>query len=129
MKINFQNLRKLYVFYVMFKNITFLNRIEFITFIMVQRIGGNRRKSRAKMRKPVSQRGKISITSYLAKYNDGDRVQLKAEPAIQKGIYHLNFHGKSGIVKGMQGNCYKVYVKDGDKDKCLLVHPVHLAKL
>ncbi len=96
---------------------------------MVQRIGGNRRKSRAKMRKDVKSRGKISITSYFAKYVDGERVQLKAEPAVQKGIYHLNFHGRSGIVKGMQGNCYKVHVLDGSKDKCLLVHPVHLAKL
>ena len=96
---------------------------------MVQRIGGNRRKSRAKMRKAVQDRGKISITKYLAKYEDGERVQLKAEPAVQKGIYHLNFHGKTGLVKGMQGNCYKVHVLDGKKEKCLLVHPVHLTKV
>lgn len=81
------------------------------------------------MRKAVSSRGKISITSYLAKYEDGDRVQLKAEPAVQKGLYHLDYHGKSGIVKGTQGNCYKVFIKDGGKEKCMLVHPVHLAKI
>jgi len=93
---------------------------------MVKRIGGTRRKSRFKMRKPVSSRGKISITNYFQKFEDGDIVQLKAEPAVQKGIYHLDFHGKSGIVAGMQGACYKVTIKDGKKEKCLLVHPIHL---
>lgn len=96
---------------------------------MTKRIGGNRRKSRAKMRKAVANRGKISIKNYLAKYEDGDRVQLKAEPAVQKGLYHLDFHGKSGIINGKQGNCYKVLIKDGNKEKSLLVHPVHLKRL
>lgn len=95
---------------------------------MVQRIGGARRKSRAKMRKPVKSRGKISITDYFQKFNEKDIVQLKAEPAVQKGIYHLDFHGKYGVISGKQGACYKVTIKDGKKEKCLLVHPVHLKK-
>jgi len=80
------------------------------------------------MRKPVANRGKISITKYLQTFNEGDQVQLNAEPAVQKGIYHLDYHGKSGIVAGKQGKCYKVSIKDGSKEKLLLVHPVHLKK-
>lgn len=81
------------------------------------------------MRKPIHKRGKISITSYLQEFTDGDRVQLAAEPAIQKGIYHFDFHGKAGTVSGKQGNCYKVTIKDGKQDKQLIIHPVHLKKL
>jgi large subunit ribosomal protein L21e len=96
---------------------------------MVKRLGGNRRKSRAKMRKQVCTRGKISITNYLAKYEDGDKVQLKAEPAIQTGIYHLDYHGNVGIIKGKQGECYKVLINNKNKEKTLIVHPIHLKRL
>ena len=96
---------------------------------MVQRIGGKRRKTRSKMRKSVSDRGKVSITKYFQELNENDMVQLVAEPAVQKGIYDLNFHGKSGVVTGKRGKCYLVDIKDGKKSKTLIVHPVHLKKL
>ena len=54
---------------------------------------------------------------------------MKAETAVQGGMYHRRFHGKSGIVKGTQGRCYKVEIKDGDKQKTMIVHPVHLKRL
>ena len=81
------------------------------------------------MTKHHSEKGKISFTKYFAKYVEGDKVTLKAEPAVQKGIYHLRFHGKVGVVKSRQGNCYNVEIKDGGKPKLLVVHPVHLARL
>ncbi|MFT4297661.1 MAG: 50S ribosomal protein L21e [Candidatus Woesearchaeota archaeon] len=96
---------------------------------MVQRIGGKMRKSRYKMRKKVNARGKIPITKYLQKFNEGDKVQLNAESAVQKGIYSLNYHGKAGIVSKKEGTCYNVMIKDGKKEKCIIVHPVHLKRL
>ena len=80
------------------------------------------------MKKPASKRGKISITRYLQKFEDGDVVQLVCEAAIQKGIYDLRYHGKPGKVAGLQGNCYKILIKDKGKEKSLLVHPVHLKR-
>ena len=96
---------------------------------MVQRIGGNRRKSRYKMKKPMASRAKISIRSYMQSFKDGDRIQLLAEPAIRKGMYHLNFHGKHGIIAGKQGKSYKVKIMDGKLTKIVIVHPVHMKKV
>ena len=96
---------------------------------MVTRIGGARRKSRNKMKKPVRRKGKISITKYFQEFKEGDRVALKAEPAVQKGIYCLRFHGRQGVVKKQVGRCYQVAIKDHDKDKTVIVHPVHLKRL
>lgn len=93
---------------------------------MVTRIGGFRRKTRRKLRKRVRDKGKISIRRYLQAFKIGDRVCLKAEPAVQKGMYMPRFHGKIGIVKAKRGKCYEVGIKDGNKEKMLLVHPVHL---
>ena len=96
---------------------------------MVKRIGGARRKTRQIFRKKPRQRGKISLTKYFAEYKDGEQVQLKAEPAVQTGIYFRRFHGKMGKVVGKQGACYQVQIKDDAKQKTVIVHPVHLKKV
>ena len=96
---------------------------------MVKRSGGFRRKTRSKLRKKKSERGKISIRRYLQNFNIGDMVYLKAEPSIHKGMYFPRFHGKSGVIIDTQGRCYKVRIKDGNKEKTLIVHPVHLKSI
>lgn len=96
---------------------------------MVQRIGGSRRKTRHKLQKPIRSRGKISITKYFQEFDKGDKVLLKAEPAVQKGLYHPRFHSKIGVIKSKKGSCYNLSIKDGGKAKTLIVHPVHLRKV
>ncbi len=95
---------------------------------MAKRIGGSRRKSRHKFRKEVRQRGKISITKYLQKFNLGDRVYLGVEPAVHKGIYPARFVGKAGVIRKKSGKCYGAAIKEGSKEKLLIVHPVHLKR-
>ncbi len=74
---------------------------------MVKRIGTSRRKTRNKLSKSIRTKGKISILRYLQMFKDGDRVQLKAEPGVQKGMYWPDYHGKSGVVVGKKGRCYE----------------------
>lgn len=95
---------------------------------MSQRIGGFRRKTRSKLRKNMRDKGKISISRYFHEFKEGDRVILKAEPAIQTGMSHPRYQGKAGIVFGKQGECYKVMIKDGSMEKMMIVHPIHLLK-
>ena len=96
---------------------------------MVQRIGGMRRKTRQKLSKHARTKGKISIRNTLQTFSNDEFVLLKAEPAVQHGMYYPRFHGKQGIIKGQQGNCYKVEILDGNNKKTLIVHPVHLRKI
>lgn len=93
---------------------------------MTKRVGGNRRKTRKIFKKHYKAKGKISLSKYFKEYEIGDRVILKAEPAVQKSIYSPRFHGKSGIVKGKKGSCYEVLIKDHNKEKNIIIHPVHL---
>jgi len=69
------------------------------------------------------------MTDYFRKYKEGDRVCLKAEPAVQKGLYHMRYHGKQGMVKNKRGYCYEVQIKDGSVQKTFIVHPIHLKHL
>ncbi len=95
---------------------------------MAKRIGGFRRKTRNKLKKDIRSKGKISIRNYFQNFEIGDKVLLQAEPAVQKGMYFPRFHSKMGIVKGKSGACYQIIIKDGKKEKTLIVHPVHLRK-
>jgi large subunit ribosomal protein L21e len=92
------------------------------------RIGGLRRKTRYKLKKPRRNKGKISMTRYFQDFSEGDRVNLIVEPAVQKGMYHPRFMGKSGFVTGKRGNCYLVEINDMGKHKTVVVHPVHLKR-
>ncbi len=96
---------------------------------MVRRIGGARRKSRSKFKKHYQQRGKISLRRFFQRFDAGEHVALVAEPAYQKGMYRARFHGKAGTIQGMRGRAYEVMIHDGNKEKTLLVHPVHLKKV
>jgi len=95
---------------------------------MVQRTGGSRRKTRSKFKKSIRRKGKISLSKYFQTFNENDIVRLNAEPAYQKGMYFPRFHNKAGIIRGKKGKCYEVMIKDGNKEKMLIVHPVHLKK-
>ena len=93
---------------------------------MATRIGGLRRKTRYKLKKDRSQKGKISVSDFMQEFEKGQKVHLTCEPAFQKGMYHPRFIGKTGIVKNPRGSCYEVIINDKGKEKTLLVHPVHL---
>jgi len=94
---------------------------------MVKRFDGARKRSRHKMTKALRRKGKISLTNYFQEFKEGEKAILKAEPAYQKGMYPLKFHGKIVTVGSRKGRCYETVINEG-KQKTLIVHPVHLKK-
>ena len=92
----------------------------------MNRIGGSRRKTRYKFRKPLGSKGKISVSRFMQSFEEGQKVHLVVEPAYHKGMYHSRFIGKTGEIKGAKGRCYEVIIDDHGKEKTLIVHPVHL---
>jgi len=95
---------------------------------MVKRMSTFRRKSRYKLKKHKSLRGKISLRSYLEEYKEGERVILKTEPAVQDGFFHPRYEGRVGFVMKKQGACYQVQINDMGQEKKMIVHPVHLKR-
>ena len=95
---------------------------------MACRVGGARRKTRTKFSKSNRDKGKVSLRAYFQELKAGERVALKAEPAIHQGLYFRRFHGQSGIVGRKLGECYEVLIEDGGKTKHLIVHAVHLKR-
>ncbi len=95
----------------------------------MNRKGGARRKTRQKMSKKPSEKGKISIRRLLGSFKEGDKVQLLADSGYKGGTFPLRFYGKKGIVKSKQGRAYHIIINDQNKYKSLIVHPVHLKKV
>jgi large subunit ribosomal protein L21e len=93
-----------------------------------KRIGGYRRRTRYKLRKNVKERGKLSLRRYFQSYAEGDKVKLSMDSSIHKGVFHPRYNGKVGIVIGKEGECYNILIKDINKEKVVLVHPIHMRK-
>ncbi len=90
---------------------------------------GRRIKTRSLLRKNVREKG-IKPPSYLLQdYKPGDKVVLKYDSAIHKGMPHKRFYGRIGIITGKRGGAYVLQVVDGDKTKTLIARPEHLKRL
>merc|ERR1712166_1615564 len=48
--------------------------------------------------RPFRQRGMPNLSTYLVNYKLGDYVDIKANSAIQAGMPHKFYHGRTGVV-------------------------------
>ncbi len=96
---------------------------------MVTRIGTKQRKTRHKFRRNYRTKGKIPLSKYFQTFAKGDKVNLKINSNVAHGQFFPRFHGLTGTITGnMKGSCYEVIIKDGNKQKTLFIHPIHLHK-
>ena len=95
---------------------------------MVKRSHGTRNKSRTIMKKGI--REKMPTASrVLRTFSDGEKAVIRIDSAVTKGRPSKRFRGKVGEIVGMQGKCYKLKIKDGQKEKQIIVNPVHIKPL
>lgn len=94
----------------------------------MRNIGTFRTKSRYKFKKEPRDKGKLNLTRFFQTFEIGEKVHLGVEPSYHKGMYFPRFLGKTGEVVGKKKRCYEVKVIDGNKEKILIVHPIHLKK-
>ncbi|KAI8615243.1 ribosomal protein L21e-domain-containing protein [Chytriomyces sp. MP71] len=59
---------------------------------------GLRARTRHLFSRDFRTKGPIKLSTYLVNYKVGDIVDIKANGAIQKGMPHKFYHGKTGIV-------------------------------
>ncbi|MFH1787161.1 MAG: 50S ribosomal protein L21e [archaeon] len=89
---------------------------------------GPRYRSRNIMKKPVREKGLPPIGRFMEKYEVGDRVVIKVEPAVPEGMPFIKFNGKCGKVIEKRGRAYVVSFKDKDKRKSAICTPVHMRR-
>ncbi|RZN71177.1 MAG: 50S ribosomal protein L21e [Candidatus Methanolliviera hydrocarbonicum] len=89
---------------------------------------GFKRKTRKKLRKSVREKGLSPITRAIQEFDEGDRVYIKIDPSVHKGMPHPRFHGMNGKIIERRGRAYLLEVKDGNKKKTLIARPQHLKR-
>ncbi|KAF8470239.1 ribosomal protein L21e-domain-containing protein [Kalaharituber pfeilii] len=60
--------------------------------------GGLRSGTRYAFSRNFREKGMIPLSTYLTQYRVGDIVDIKANGAVQKGMPHKVYHGKTGVV-------------------------------
>ncbi|BFZ64585.1 60S ribosomal protein L21 [Saitoella coloradoensis] len=74
---------------------------------------GYRARTRYLFQRGFRQHGQIRLSTYLKTYKVGDIVDIVVNGAVQKGMPHKYYHGKTGIVYNVTKSsvgviCYKV---------------------
>jgi large subunit ribosomal protein L21e len=87
---------------------------------------GYRYRTRSLLSRRVRERGKTGLSKILREYMPGDRVLVRINPSIHRGMPHRRFHGKIGVIGERKGRAYLVSVSQGDAVKKLIVRPEHL---
>merc|ERR1712169_109211 len=70
----------------------------FCSPLAMPRSNGYRCNTRDLFSRPFRQHGMPSLQTYLTVYKVGDYVDVVANSAIQKGMPHKYYHGKTGVV-------------------------------
>ncbi len=79
-------------------------------------------------RKSIREKGKIKLSRYFQEFKEGDRVSVGRELSLNPK-FPKQLQGRSGIIKNKRGKSYIVEIKDLNKQKTYIIHPVHLKKL
>lgn len=79
-------------------------------------------------RKKQRECGKIKFSRYFQNFEKGDRVAVVRELALNPK-FPKQLQGRSGIVNSKRGASYLVKIKDLNKEKTYIIHPVHLRML
>ncbi|MGQ4833301.1 MAG: 50S ribosomal protein L21e [Candidatus Asgardarchaeia archaeon] len=96
---------------------------------MVQKSKGYRTRTRKLLTKPIRKKGLHPLGKLLYQYKIGEKVIIKIDPSIHKGMPHKRFHGKIGRVIGFRGKGIIVEVKDFNKIKQIITLKEHLEPL
>jgi len=87
---------------------------------------GYQMNTRALLKRDPRERGKTTLSKVLQSYNEGDKVVVKIDSSVHKGMPHRRFHGRIGVVSARRGRSYVIHVTQGDATKEIIVRPEHL---
>jgi large subunit ribosomal protein L21e len=87
---------------------------------------GYRRKTRSLLRRNPRERGKIGLSKVLHEYEPDEKVVVKLDPSVHKGMPHRRYHGRIGVIVDKRGRSYVVNVSQGKAIKEIIVRPEHI---
>ncbi len=93
---------------------------------MGRKAKGYRRKTRSLLKRKSRERGKTGLTRVLHEYEPAEKVVIKLDPSVHKGMPHRRFHGRIGVIAEKRGRSYVINVAEGKATKEIIVRPEHI---
>ncbi len=93
---------------------------------MGRKAKGYRRKTRYLLKRRPRERGKTGLSKLLREYEPADKVVIRLDPSVHKGMPHRRFHGHIGVIVDKRGKSYVVNVSQGNAIKEIIVRPEHI---
>ena len=93
---------------------------------MGRKAKGFRRKTRYLLKRKPRERGKTGLSKVLREYEPEEKVVIKLDPSVHKGMPHRRFHGKIGVIANKRGGSYVINVTQGKAIKEIIVRPEHI---
>lgn len=93
---------------------------------MLPKSKGFRRGAKHILRKKPRERGLQPIGALLREYNQGDKVAIKIDSSIHKGMPHPRYQGKIGVISEKRGRAYVINLMEGKKVRTLIARPEHI---
>ena len=93
---------------------------------MGRKAKGYRRKTRSLLKRNPRERGKTGLSKVLHEYEPDEKVVVKLDPSVHKGMPHRRYHGRIGVVVDKRGRSYVVNVSQGKAIKEIIVRPEHI---
>ena len=93
---------------------------------MVRRSKGYRSRTRTLFRKKPREKGKVGLSRLLRTYNPGDKVMIRIDSSVHKGMPHRRYHGRIGVIKAKRGRSYIIEVTVGKQTRTVIARPEHI---
>ncbi|KON29488.1 50S ribosomal protein L21 [miscellaneous Crenarchaeota group-1 archaeon SG8-32-1] len=93
---------------------------------MGRKAKGYRRKTRYLLQRKPRERGKTGLSKLLREYETDEKVVVKLDPSVHKGMPHRRYHGRIGVIAEKRGKSYVVNVSQGKAIKEIIVRPEHI---
>ena len=78
--------------------------------------------------KKIREKGKFKLSQFFKKINDNISVSIVINKSF-RASFPKRLNGKSGKTVGTRGKFKLVVIKEGNKTKTFIIHPIHLKKL
>lgn len=72
------------------------------------------------------EKGRQPLGTLLYEYKPEEKVVIKINPSVHKGMPHRRYHGKIGLIKGKRGRSYIVRITEGSIERTLILRPEHV---
>ena len=88
--------------------------------------GGIQRKTRQVFKKNPREKGMAPLGRLLHEYKTGEKVVIKIDSSVHKGMPHKRYYGKIGVVKEERGRAYIVEISEGTMIRSIITRPEHI---